>query len=61
MDFEVLKGIASNIITVVAFVVLYIIHEKCRTSKCASHAFCCTVEINDESRTEEAEKSMHEV
>jgi len=60
MEFEVLKGsLVSNIITVVVFILLKCIHEKCNKSKCSS--LCCRIEINDESRTKEAEESVHEV
>jgi len=62
MDYEVMKGsLASNLITMFSVIILYILREKCKHSKCTSHTLCCNLEINDESSTKEIEESLHQV
>ena len=40
---------AANGLSALAFLLIWIIRNKCKHSKCIGHSLCCSIEINDES------------
>jgi hypothetical protein len=46
---------AANALTALMFLVVWIIRNKCKHSRCTGHSGCCDIEINDES-TEDIER-----
>ena len=43
---------AANGLSALAFLLIWIIRNKCKHSKCVGHSLCCDIEINDESTTD---------
>ena len=39
---------AANGLTGLMFLLIWIIRNKCKHSKCIGHSFCCSIEINDD-------------
>ena len=43
---------AGNVLSALVVFIGWILHRKCRHSKCVGHSFCCDIEINDDESTE---------
>ena len=67
MDVPTLTGnIGANVITVVLFLTMYVVREKCKHVRCACHTTCsdCLVrddEFSENTITNEPERKIEEI
>ena len=64
MDDDFLKQVsvssAGNLVTAVVFVVIWVVRNKCKHSKCKGHSFCCDCEVKDDDDKSRGQRDIEE-
>ena len=51
---------SRNLVTAVVFVVIWVVRNKCKHSKCKGHSFCCDCEIKDDDDESRGQRDVEE-